>query len=86
MNPQILIDGVEHRVRGCILLFDNRRMAAISGLQVAQYAEDYRTADSVVVDYAALASSVRGVKGIFGGYDGRSFGAALQAATIRGSV
>ena len=37
MNPQILIDGVQHGARGCILLFDNRRMAAISGLQMAQY-------------------------------------------------
>ena len=35
MNPQILIDGVEHGARGCILIFDNRRMAAISGLQMA---------------------------------------------------
>ena len=37
MNPQILIDGVEHGVRGTIVIFDNRRMAAISGLQLAQY-------------------------------------------------
>ena len=37
MNPQILIDGVEHGVRGMIVIFDNRRMAAITGLQVAQY-------------------------------------------------
>ena len=33
MNPQILIDGGEHGARGCILLLDNGRMAAISGLQ-----------------------------------------------------
>ena len=32
MNPQVLIDGVEHGATGCILLLDNRRMAAISGL------------------------------------------------------
>ena len=37
MNPQILIDGVEHGVRGMIVIFDNRRMAAITGLQMAQY-------------------------------------------------
>ncbi len=37
MNPQILFDGVEHGVRGCIIIFDNRSMAAITGLQVAQY-------------------------------------------------
>ena len=37
MNPQILIDAVEHGVRGMIVIFDNRRMAAITGLQLAQY-------------------------------------------------
>jgi 3D-(3,5/4)-trihydroxycyclohexane-1,2-dione acylhydrolase (decyclizing) len=30
MNPQILIDGIEHGARGMIVLFDNRRMAAIA--------------------------------------------------------
>ena len=35
MNPQILIDGVEHGVKGLIVIFDNRRMAAITGLQLA---------------------------------------------------
>src|SRR5262249_9019050 len=30
MNPQILIDGVEHGVKGMIVIFDNRRMAAIT--------------------------------------------------------
>jgi 3D-(3,5/4)-trihydroxycyclohexane-1,2-dione acylhydrolase (decyclizing) len=34
MNPQILVDGVTHGVRGGIVVLDNRRMAAISGLQV----------------------------------------------------
>jgi len=67
MNPQILIDGVEHKARGCILVFDNRRMAAISGLQKAQYGVDYKTNDSVEVDYVAWANSVKGVQGIFGG-------------------
>ena len=37
MNPQVLVDGVQHGARGTILLLDNRRMAAISGLQEAQY-------------------------------------------------
>ena len=32
MNPQILIDGLEHGARGCILLLDNGRMGAITGL------------------------------------------------------
>jgi 3D-(3,5/4)-trihydroxycyclohexane-1,2-dione acylhydrolase (decyclizing) len=43
MNPQILFDGMEHGLRGCIILFDNRRMAAITGLQNAQYQNDYKT-------------------------------------------
>ncbi|MFZ1209081.1 MAG: thiamine pyrophosphate-dependent enzyme, partial [Pseudolabrys sp.] len=37
MNPQILIDAIEHRAQGMIVIFDNRRMAAITGLQLAQY-------------------------------------------------
>ncbi|MCG8632363.1 MAG: thiamine pyrophosphate-dependent enzyme, partial [Desulfobacterales bacterium] len=49
MNPQILIDGVAHGATGCILIFDNRRMAAISGLQRAQYGTDYATSDAVEV-------------------------------------
>lgn len=80
MNPQILIDGVEHGVRGCIVLLDNRRMAAITGLQVAQYGAEYRTADRVAVDYVALARAVRGVKGIHGGYDPASLRRALEEA------
>ena len=47
MNPQVLIDGVEHGARGCIVVMDNRRMGAISGLQEAQYGTVYATADSV---------------------------------------
>jgi len=66
MNPQILIDGVEHGARGCILLLDNRRMGAITGLQLAQYQAEYATGDSVEVDYAAWAQSVHGVLGLFG--------------------
>ena len=68
MNPQILIDGVQHGARGCILLFDNRRMAAISGLQVAQFGRDFATSDSVAVDYVAWANAVPGVKALHGGY------------------
>jgi 3D-(3,5/4)-trihydroxycyclohexane-1,2-dione acylhydrolase (decyclizing) len=80
MNPQILIDGVQHRVRGCILLLDNRRMAAITGLQMAQYEQDYGTADSVHADYVAMARSVAGVKGIFGGFTPADLTAALDEA------
>jgi 3D-(3,5/4)-trihydroxycyclohexane-1,2-dione acylhydrolase (decyclizing) len=61
MNPQILIDAAEHGVRGMIVIFDNRRMAAISGLQLAQYGEEFRTRDRVAVDYERLASAVSGV-------------------------
>ena len=54
MNPQILIDGVEHGARGCILLLDNRRMAAISGLQYAQYNKEHATSD---IDESAMLDS-----------------------------
>ena len=64
MNPQILIDGVEHGAKGCILVFDNRRMAAISGLQTAQYGFDFATHDSVEVDYSAWAKAVKGVNAL----------------------
>jgi len=80
MNPQILIDGVEHGVKGCILLFDNRRMAAISGLQWAQYDEDFKTSDTVEVDYVAWASAVRGVKSLSGGTSPEELRDALKEA------
>ena len=57
MNPQVLIDGVEHGAKGCILLLDNRRMGAITGLQLAQYGCECATHDSVAVDYIAWASA-----------------------------
>ena len=68
MNPQVLIDAVEHRVRGMIVIFDNRRMAAITGLQLAQYGREFRTNDSVAVDYVQLASSVKGIHASHGGF------------------
>ncbi len=67
MNPQALIDGVQHGARGCVVVLDNRRMAAISGLQWAQYGHDHATNDAVAVDYVAWASAIGGVKAIFGG-------------------
>ncbi len=78
MSPQILIDAVEHKLRGMIVLFDNRRMAAISGLQLAQYGQEFRTDDSVAVDYVSLARSIDGIKGIFGGYTRQALEAALS--------
>lgn len=80
MNPQVLIDGVEHGVHGTILLFDNRRMAAISHLQLAQYGHDFRTNDSVAVDYVKLAGAVSGVRALAGGMDEASLTAALEEA------
>ncbi|MGD0725377.1 MAG: thiamine pyrophosphate-dependent enzyme [Spirochaetia bacterium] len=80
MNPQILIDAVQHRLRGMIVLFDNRRMAAITGLQIDQYGRDFRTDDSVDVDYVAMANSIKGVRAIFGGYSRRELKASLAAA------
>jgi len=80
MNPQVLIDAVEHDVRGTIVIFDNRRMAAISGLQQAQYKTEFRTNDRVAVDYVQLASAVKGVRAIFGGDDAGALRAALREA------
>ena len=80
MNPQILIDGVQHGAKGMIVVFDNRRMAAITGLQYAQYSREYKTNDSVVVDYVAMANSVKGVKAIFGGYTVKDLEKALTEA------
>ena len=80
MNPQILIDGVEHGARGCVLLLDNRRMGAISGLQAAQYGEDHATADSVAVDYLAWARAVSGVAAFPGGTTAAELVAALDQA------
>jgi 3D-(3,5/4)-trihydroxycyclohexane-1,2-dione acylhydrolase (decyclizing) len=80
MNPQALIDGVQHGAKGMIVIFDNRRMAAITGLQEAQYGHGYKTNDSVAVDYVAMASSVSGIGAHFGGEDTDSLNAALAAA------
>ncbi len=80
MNPQILIDGVAHGARGCILLLDNRRMGAISGLQEAQYGAAHATNDRVVVDYVAWARAVKGVAAFDGGRSLESLTGALEAA------
>ena len=80
MNPQILIDGVHHSVSGCILLLDNRRMAAISALQVAQYGREFATSDDVEIDYVKLASSVKGIRALEGGHTPESLRDALDEA------
>lgn len=68
MNPQILIDGIQHRSRGVIVVFDNRRQGAISSLQLDQYGVDYATNDQVPVDYRAWAAATAGVQALHGGY------------------
>jgi 3D-(3,5/4)-trihydroxycyclohexane-1,2-dione acylhydrolase (decyclizing) len=80
MNPQVLIDGVEHGVRGMIVIFDNRRMAAITGLQLAQYNIEFKTNDRVAVDYVKLAGAVSGVNAVFGGDSADALRAALKSA------
>jgi 3D-(3,5/4)-trihydroxycyclohexane-1,2-dione acylhydrolase (decyclizing) len=80
MNPQILVDAVANRVRGMVIVFDNRRMGAISSLQQAQYGHDFGTNDHVAVDYVAMANAVRGVKGVFGGYSAAELERALDEA------
>lgn len=80
MSPQILIDAVEHGARGTLIIFDNRRMAAISSLQVAQYGPDFGTSDHVEVDYVALAGAVKGINALFGGTDAATLRAALEKA------
>jgi 3D-(3,5/4)-trihydroxycyclohexane-1,2-dione acylhydrolase (decyclizing) len=80
MNPQAIISAVEHGARGMIVVFDNRRMAAISSLQQAQYGADFRTNDGVAVDYVQLASSVAGVKAVWGGTSRESLRKALREA------
>lgn len=80
MAPQILIDGVEHKATGCILLLDNRRMAAISGLQKAQYGQAFATHDTVEIDYVAWGRSIHGVNALHSGYDPASLVSALDRA------
>jgi 3D-(3,5/4)-trihydroxycyclohexane-1,2-dione acylhydrolase (decyclizing) len=42
-------------------------MAAISGLQLAQYGKDHATNDHVDVDYVAWAKAIKGVAAFHGG-------------------
>ncbi|MCZ7661133.1 MAG: thiamine pyrophosphate-dependent enzyme [Xanthobacteraceae bacterium] len=80
MNPQILVDAVAHGARGMLVIFDNRRMAAITGLQLAQYGSDFRTNDAVAVDYVRLAGAVAGVHAVHGGFSADELARALRAA------
>lgn len=80
MNPQILIDGVMHGVTGCIVLLDNRRMGAITGLQEAQYGAEHATHDTVEVDYVAWAKAIKGVRALHGGRSVEELAAAIEEA------
>ena len=80
MNPQVLIDAVYFELKGMVIIFDNRRMAAITGLQYAQYNKEFKTNDGVAVDYVAMANSVKGVKGFFAGYSKNDFNKTLNEA------
>ncbi len=80
MNPQILPDAVQFGVNGMIVLFDNRRMAAISGLQQAQYGEMFATDDQVEIDYIQLAKSFKGVAAFNGGSTLSELSQALEFA------
>lgn len=80
MNPQILIDGAEHGARGCILLLDNGRMAAISGLQNDQYGREFATWNRLQVDYLAWAQGVPGILALDGGKTPDELRAALEQA------
>jgi 3D-(3,5/4)-trihydroxycyclohexane-1,2-dione acylhydrolase (decyclizing) len=63
-----------------IVVFDNRRMGAISSLQHAQYGIGFRTGDSVGVDYCRLGEAIAGVKAFAGGATRASLQAAVEAA------
>jgi 3D-(3,5/4)-trihydroxycyclohexane-1,2-dione acylhydrolase (decyclizing) len=80
MNPQILVDAAVHGVRGMVVVFDNRRMGAISSLQSAQYGRDFGTNDKVAVDFVAMANAVAGVEGFFGGHTVSDLRRALESA------
>ena len=80
MNPQVLVDGVEHAARGCILLLDNGRMGAITGLQEAQYGTGFATWNTLHVDYAAWGRAVPGLLALDGGRTPGALQAALDQA------
>jgi 3D-(3,5/4)-trihydroxycyclohexane-1,2-dione acylhydrolase (decyclizing) len=80
MNPQILIDGVEHAAHGCLLMLDNGRMGAITGLQEAQYGAGFATWNTLKVDYLAWGRSVPGLLALEGGCTPETLLAALEQA------
>ena len=86
MNPQILVDAVEHGLRATLVIFDNRRMGAISRLQFDQYGAEFRTSDGVAVDYVRMASAFPGVLALSGGDTAVSLRSALETAFAHRSL
>ena len=80
MNPQILIDGAEHGTLGCILLLDNGRMSAITGLQNDQYGAAVATWNNIHIEYKTWASAIPGILALDGGTTPESLKAALAQA------
>jgi 3D-(3,5/4)-trihydroxycyclohexane-1,2-dione acylhydrolase (decyclizing) len=80
MNPQILIDGAQHGAHGCMLLLDNGRMGAITGLQEAQYGAGFATWNTLQVDYLAWARAVPGLLALDGGRTPEALRTALEQA------
>ncbi len=58
-------------------------MAAITGLQLAQYGREFRTNDSVPVDYVQLAGAVTGVRALHGGFDARRIARGAESRRTR---
>ena len=69
-----------------IVLFDNRRMGAITSLQHSQYEVEYKTDDTVAVDYVQMAEAVEGVKGFYGGETLEELEQALEQAYEYGGL
>ena len=80
MNPQILIDGSQHGAHGCILLLDNGRMGAITGLQEAQYGAGFATWNTLQVDYLRWAGAIPGLLALDGGRTLAALQSALEQA------
>lgn len=89
MQPQVLLDGVLHGASGTIVVLDNRRMGAISGLQRAQYGAGHDHATDhvgIAIDWLALARAFPGVYAFDGGRDATSLEAALDEAARAGGL
>jgi len=84
----VLIDGAAHGAQGCVVVLDNRRMGAISSLQVAQYGKgcDHATSDHVAVDYVPWARSVAGVAAFWGGTSVAELEVAMESALAHDGI